>query len=462
MQQFDPMIPRLLPAEAMYSIQVGTKLFKVSGASLSSDGPSYFTDKFSREPQQAGEVLFIDRCSDTFQLIYLHLQGYVLDIRDEMQFTTLVSDAMYYNLPRLRRSLQDYDYLFANVSGRTFKIAKSLFKREGDSFNYFTLTSDRVYADLESVFIDKQLLRPPPQEPLYVSRSADLLQDLLQWLGGATMELDDSRRASLVAEARYYHLQNLEQRLLKAQLSYNPLTGTDHIMMRLQDLQEGHFEFPDHQLTPAAVSLQENCCSDSTTESTPSLEGPLPQLKRFKSNPSVEKLKKKWNFACYKRPFVDQKAHELVFQIDPSDCTLVFNRRNKIIHLQLASQSAKRFEKLFSKPLKEIGINLANYKVKDQGQEPKYGLPACISIADFTVNGMKCPHVTRLVAEGKCDERVIDFADMDQLNYCSGVQLHLTKSLWKFGVNGSNLILIALKAEAFTGIKEYCRTLEYL
>lgn len=441
MQRFEPNIPRFLRAETVYVIQVGSRVFKLSGASLSSDGPSYFTEKFSKEPQREGEVLFIDRCAESFELICAYLQGYGLDVRDGVQFAMLVADAMYYDLPRLRGALQDYEYLFANVSGRTFKIARSVFKREGDSSNFFTLSS--------------------PQQPLCVGRSAELLQELLQWLGGASTELDELRRASLVAECRYYRFLNLEQRLLRAKVAYNPLNGSEYIEMRLQDLQEGCFEFPERK-APPAVPPQDNCCSDSTTESTPTLEGALPQLKRFKSNASVEKLKKDWNFALYRRPYVDVMARELIFQVDFPDCTLVFNCRSKTIHLQLASESARRFERLFSKPFREIGIDLAHYRVKDHSRDAQYGLPACISIAEFTVNGMKCPHVTRLVAEGKCDEKVINFGDMDQVTYSSGMQLHLTKSLWKLGVNGGNMILIALKAEAFAGTKEYCKTLNYL
>lgn len=456
MEEFNPAIPCLLPAESMYLIQVGSRLFKVSGASLSSDGPSYFTEKFTREPQENGEVLFIDRSAETFELIYAHLQGYAVNVRDEVQFTMLVSDAMYYNLPRLRKALREYDYLFANVSGRTFKIPRSLFRRPGDEFNYFTLTADRAYADLETVFIDQQLLRPPPQQPLYVPRSAELLEALLLWLGGASTELDECRRGSLVAEARYYRLLNLEQRLLKAKIAYNPLTGDEFITMRLRDLRQGRFEFP-------FVTLQHGaCCEDSMAEGTPSNGDSSPQLKRLKPNSCPEKPAPKWKFASYKRPHLDEKARELVFQIDRADCTLVFNRRSKIIHLLMTSASALLFQTLFEKPLHEVGIEAKRYLVKGTEGDPQYALPACVSLAEFTVNGMKCPNITRMVADGNCEERVIDFTNMDKVSCCTGMQLHLTQSLWKLGVDDRGLILVALKATAVAGTKEYCRTLDYV
>lgn len=49
---FDPNIPQILPHDKMYNIQIGTKLFKISGASLSSDGPSYFTNYFIKKDSE--------------------------------------------------------------------------------------------------------------------------------------------------------------------------------------------------------------------------------------------------------------------------------------------------------------------------------------------------------------------------------------------------------------------------
>lgn len=42
-EEFDPTVPVVLPHDKVYSIQVGYKLFRLSGLSLSSDSPSYFT-----------------------------------------------------------------------------------------------------------------------------------------------------------------------------------------------------------------------------------------------------------------------------------------------------------------------------------------------------------------------------------------------------------------------------------
>ena len=87
-----------LPAEKAFSIQIGWRLFRLSGASIMSDGklvsvplqgniaehpraPSFFSNYFEeelrREEQGNGpmKTLFIDRDPDTFADICRHLQG---------------------------------------------------------------------------------------------------------------------------------------------------------------------------------------------------------------------------------------------------------------------------------------------------------------------------------------------------------------------------------------------------
>ncbi|QLQ82394.1 hypothetical protein HG537_0H01560 [Torulaspora globosa] len=455
---FDPRIPHLLPHENMYKIQVGTKLFKISGASLSSDGPSFFTERFGGAKSQGENVLFIDRSAEIFELIYLHLQGYFIEIRDEVQFTMLFADAMYYGLPRLRGLLREYEYYFANISGRTFKIARSVFCREGDSPNYFSMTSTALYADSAGVFINRKLIRPPPQSALAVPRSAELFQDLLQLLGGASLELDDKRRESLIKECRYYRFLNLEQRLVKARVSFNPLTRGETILVSLKDIAKNGVSF--NQLSLAVP--QDSCCSEPASESTPVSEDQQPLLKKPKTDVATEKVRKNWNLAQYKRPYLDSRTRDLLFQIETMDCTLIFNRQRKTVHLQMMDQTAMHFEKVFSAALSENGVDLSKFRIKDQRKSTHLGLPACISIGDYVVNGSKCPQISRLVAESSCDEKVIDFTDPDKLSYCNGLQLHLTKSIWKLGVSNGDIILIALKATAFTGAREFCKMLDYL
>lgn len=84
-----------LPLEKVFPIQIGTELFRLSGASIASDGmsshpgvwsrgtqaneaaPSYFSRFFETQLQQNEDLrtLYIDRDPETFKQIALHLQG---------------------------------------------------------------------------------------------------------------------------------------------------------------------------------------------------------------------------------------------------------------------------------------------------------------------------------------------------------------------------------------------------
>lgn len=69
-----------LPSEKVFSIQIGSEIFRLSGASIASDAPSYFSRFFEDQllqSQDAANVrtLYIDRDPTTFREIARHLQG---------------------------------------------------------------------------------------------------------------------------------------------------------------------------------------------------------------------------------------------------------------------------------------------------------------------------------------------------------------------------------------------------
>jgi len=118
-------IPNILPHERVFPIQIGSELFRLSGASISSDGmyekgerdgkgtktdkpraPSYFSQFFQCQLQQAEDngddsnairTLYIDRDPVTFRDISLHLQGYHVMPRDGSHFVKLFADAQFYS-----------------------------------------------------------------------------------------------------------------------------------------------------------------------------------------------------------------------------------------------------------------------------------------------------------------------------------------------------------------------------
>ncbi|EJS42396.1 YDR132C [Saccharomyces arboricola H-6] len=484
-EYFDPKITQILPHTKMYRIQVGKSLFKISGASLSSDGPSFFTEYFSKTRTSAknndstgngskesveNEVLFIDRSAEVFEWIYQHLQGYIIEIKDEVQYNMLFADAIYYNLPRLRAILKETDYYFTNIGGKSFKIAKNLFRRKGDSPNYFEIYAATVYIDVEELIISKKLLRPPPHSAPYVPRSSEFFKDLLTLLGGASLDLDDNRRDALIKECRYYRFLNLEQRLIKSQITYNPITRKEEICLLLKDLSKKGINFPVTSTFSSSPCFEEELCNTSKCDIVVQPCG-QPATKKAKRD-TTENNNDSWNMICYKRPFLDNHPRELIFQIDSTNCTVIFNKETKNIHADITGESAQRFEALFGNNLLNTSfgtVNLNDYQYRfpsDTTQakvEIHYLLPACLLLCDLQVNGIKISQVQNLLTdENRFNDKIIDISNPNDLKYCSGLKLYLTKSLWKLAVRDGKIMLIAMKAISFNGIKEYNKGYEYL
>jgi hypothetical protein len=71
--------PCNLPSEKVFSIQIGSEVFRLSGASIASDAPSYFSQFFEQQLRIGDpsniRTLYIDRDPATFHEIARHLQG---------------------------------------------------------------------------------------------------------------------------------------------------------------------------------------------------------------------------------------------------------------------------------------------------------------------------------------------------------------------------------------------------
>lgn len=505
---YDPNIPQILPHDKMYKIQVGQQLFRISGASLSSDGPSFFTNYFikveasrntsggksdtkdtsdgnqgtqgksshdSRANDKTSEVLFIDRSADVFQLIYQHLQGYFPEIKDEVIYTRLFADAIYYDLPRLRTLLKNMDYYYTNISGKTFKLSKSLFRRKGDSPNYFEMTMATLYIDVEELIVSKRLLRPPPHSAPYVARSPEFFQDLITLLGGGTIELDDKKRESLIKECKYYRFANLEQRLIKADISYNPIIRCEEICLSLKDLSKKGIVLPSLANSNFLFDDIYLFDTDPTTqfELPPRDEPPLKRVKLLSSN-----LHTVWNIIEYKRPYLDDYSRQLMFQIEANEALLILNKESKTIHLDLTKDTAKKFENIFSKLILEEtqgNVDLSKYKFQipsldERSTTDHIVLPALLSMCDLNVNGVPCRSLDILLENDNImNKTVLDVTNIDRPDFnpnepkhVNGLKIYLAKSIWKIAIKNGGVILIAMKARAFTGNKEYNKFMNFL
>lgn len=244
-KEFDIDIPNVLPHSRVYQIQVGSRLFKLSGASLSSDSPSYFTEYFSKAENQT-KVLFIDRSPDIFEFISSHLQGYYVLIDDPENYTYLASDAFYFGLKRLAENLTK-DYYFIRVGNMPFRVPKLLIHTPGNYPNYISinnplnLNSARMLAAFD-------FLRPPPTRPIDVPhRSGKLFSEIMELFSGNTDIIkDDNHRALLIKECRYYRFLELEQRIVKYKLVNNVFNSmNDDIILNLIDIAPKGISIPE-------------------------------------------------------------------------------------------------------------------------------------------------------------------------------------------------------------------------
>ncbi|KAF2123457.1 hypothetical protein P153DRAFT_352119 [Dothidotthia symphoricarpi CBS 119687] len=267
--------PNMLPAGKVFPIQIGSELFRLSGASISSDAPSYFSHFFSEQLQnnggRAGDVrtLYIDRDPDTFRDIALHLQGYHITPRSGEHFVKLFADSQFYSLPRLTKQLFNTD-IFVSIGGTPFQIPRDLFSAPGNSPNYFSLGFAQFFSTPAEVFpgLDRSaLLRPPSISPPTVpNKSGETFAELIRMLQGYTVDIrNDTHRAQLLRDARYFHFRGLEQHLIPCEVSYNLKRQQSEILLRLEDIRQSGVSFApdddDAQSSPSSLVPQDGYVS---------------------------------------------------------------------------------------------------------------------------------------------------------------------------------------------------------
>ncbi|KAJ5625285.1 hypothetical protein N7510_001594 [Penicillium lagena] len=252
-----------LPPEKVFPIQIGSDLFRLSGASIASDAPSYFSQFFEDQLAQGNasnlRTLYIDRDPATFHEIARHLQGYHVRPRDGAQFVKLFADAQFYNLPRLMSQLFESE-IFIQIGERHFEIPRDIFSSPGDAPNFFTLGFAIFFASPSEVFpgLDRKgLLRPPAIVPPSVpNRSADVFAELLHLLRGYPVHIrNEEHRAELLRDCRYFHLRGLEQRLIPHQITVNPFTQRSEIAIRLDDVRPSGIHFSRDAASASAGSV---------------------------------------------------------------------------------------------------------------------------------------------------------------------------------------------------------------
>lgn len=285
-----------LPNEKAFSIQIGWRLFRLSGASINSDAPSYFStyfeDQLRSDDNSNGptKTLFIDRDPDTFADICRHLQGYCIVPKDNAHYVKLYADAQFYSLPRLISQLFESE-IFVSIGGHQFQVPRDTFSGPGNSSNFFSLgfagflgSRDDAFPGLES----RGLMRPPPVQPQTVpNRSPKVFEDLIHLSRGYPLTIrDKEHRAQLLSDCKYYGFKGLMHKIFVHSISYNAERGKSEIIMQLEDLHKSGVSF--------------------VNDASPSDQSPL------------------GGWVNYMRPFVDETSYEVIVEIGRQETKVDF------------------------------------------------------------------------------------------------------------------------------------------
>ncbi|KAI7322363.1 hypothetical protein KC315_g8857 [Hortaea werneckii] len=445
-----------LPSRKVFPIQIGDKLFRLSGASISSDAPSYFSQFFEEQLRQhegadGVRTLYIDRDPATFEDISLHLQGYHIEPRDGPHFVKLFADAQFFSLPRLTAQLFA-SAIYIRIGDTEFQIPRDLFNDPGNSPNYFSLGFSAFFTTPSDVFpglSQQALLRPPSiMPPSIPHRSARVFADLLHVLKGYPLEIrSEEHRQELLRDARYFHLKGLEQRLIPHHISYNMGRDTTEIVIRLEDVRQSGIVF----------------VADKASE-PPSMDSP--------AGPDTTSSSVCPGWIYYQRPYVDPKAYNLILEVTGEEETylsLMTDRASLAVRMAKASfhrQTLARITSLFSVIAAKVNapiinaFSLQNKKFKDERLQVKIGPDAYV-----TLDGRPWSIESGIKVVEHANDEMIDGRTLQQIQsqeriYGKGEDTEwiVKKAQWRLrvqpvhfgGRSGVEVILIPVRIEAIT------------
>lgn len=114
------------------------------------------------------------------------------------------------------------------------------------------------------------------------NKSGEIFGELMRMLQGYEVEIrNETHRANLLRDARYFHLKGLEQKLVPCEKSYNLKKRQNEILVRLEDIRQSGVSFsPDTDLadskstytTPGYVSYARPYTDDATSNNVLILE----------------------------------------------------------------------------------------------------------------------------------------------------------------------------------------------
>ncbi|CAG8594529.1 hypothetical protein C2G38_2174188 [Gigaspora rosea] len=396
-----------------YSIIVGGKTFKLSTTSLYSDSPNYFTEIFSSPSDESRtKTMIIDRDPKIFEDIVRHLQGYNTTPQDEIHYSDLYTDAIYYNLTKLKSQLRA-NYII-NIGGKVFRVDREILETR-DAPNFFTLGFSHGWEPSTNLPPATPLMITPPK----LNRDPELFSDILRYLQGYEIGIkDEVHRQNLLKDARFYHLKGLAEKLLASTVTVNGFAKHDcaknEILFRLKDIRTSGVIVPEFSNNGDALSDEDTVISTGDTSHI-----------MYKNKEGTVYIL-----------LVEMHNAHLICRYDSMSW-----ETPTILELVLTDKEIKKLKNIAKaiKALEEI--------------EPVIRSP---EICAFEVDGIKCTSKTLV----NVNESPHLIKDDDQGSY---VDLFVTKGILKLFVNNERKIeMELLKCEAFSSEKGFNRKREFL
>ncbi|KAF2799657.1 hypothetical protein K505DRAFT_320981 [Melanomma pulvis-pyrius CBS 109.77] len=235
--------------------------------------------------------------------------------KDGEHFVRLFADAQFYSLPRLTKQLFRTD-IFIRIGGTPFQVPRDLFSSPGDSPNYFSLGFAQFFSTPSEVFpgLDRNaLLRPPSISPPAVpNRSGETFAEIVKLLQGYSVDIrNETHRAQLLRDVRYFHLRGLEQKLIPCDITFNLKRNQSEILIRLEDIRQSGISFKSDALSSSTGS---GSAAHSTTGASP---GPGPS-KSISPAPSSTGSYNRAGTVSYARPYTDDHANMNILVLEVS------------------------------------------------------------------------------------------------------------------------------------------------
>jgi hypothetical protein len=165
------------------------------------------------------------------------------------------------------------------------------------------------------------LLRPPSISPPAVpSRSADTFAEIVKLLQGYSVDIrNETHRAQLLRDVRYFHLRGLEQKLIPCDISFNLKRNQSEILIRLEDIRQSGISFKA-DTTPSNSTSGSGSNAPSVSGASP---GPAPNASMSPA-PSIGSINQsRAGNVSYARPYTDDHANTniLVLEVSSAEAT---------------------------------------------------------------------------------------------------------------------------------------------